>query len=74
LKYCGETWETVRLDKRNGHMSSENNLIFGKEVLKYIEGDRKEPFNIDLSLYKKPTIPKDDFRGIYFEPFRFDKV
>jgi len=74
LKYCGETWETVRLDKRNGHMSSENNLIFGKEVLKYIEGDRKKPFDIDLSLYKKPTIPKDDFRGIYFEPFRFDKV
>ena len=69
LKYCGETWETVRLDKRNGHMSSENNLIFGREVLKYIEGDRKKPFDIDLSLYKKPTIPKDDFRGIYFNPF-----
>ena len=66
LKYCGETWETVRLDKRNGHMSSENNLIFGREVLKYIEGDRKKPFDIDLSLYKKPTIPKDDFREIYF--------
>ena len=66
LKYCGETWETVRLYKRNGHMSSENNLIFGREVLKYIEGDRKKPFDIDLSLYKKPTIPKDDFREIYF--------
>lgn len=66
LKYCNETWQSVRLDKRNGHMSSENNVIFGREVLKYIEGDRNEPFTIDLSLYKKPTISKDDFRGIYF--------
>jgi hypothetical protein len=74
LKYCGETWESIRLDKRNAHMSSENNIIFGREVLKYIEGDRNEPFEIDLSLYKKPTMSKNAFREIYFEPFRFDKV
>jgi hypothetical protein len=74
MKYCGETWESIRLDKRNAHLSSENNIIFGREVLKYIEGDRNEPFEIDLSLYKKPTMSKNAFREIYFEPFRFDKV
>jgi hypothetical protein len=74
MKYCGETWESIRLDKRNSHLSSENNIIFGREVLKYIEGDRNEPFEIDLSLYKKPTMSKNAFREIYFEPFRFDKV
>ena len=69
FEYCNMTWQDIRADKRNAHMSSENNLIFGREVLKYIEGDRKKPFDIDLSLYKKPTIPKDDFRKIYFNPF-----
>ena len=66
FEYCNMTWEDVRADKRNAHLSSENNLIFGREVLKYIDGDRIKPFTIDLSMYKKPHISKDAYKEMYF--------
>jgi hypothetical protein len=66
FEYCNLSWEDVRADKRNAHLSSENNVIFGKEMLKYIEGDRIKPFEIDLSMYKKPTISKKEFIEKYF--------
>ena len=66
FEYCNMTWEDVRADKRNAHLSSENNLIFGEEMLKYIDGDRIKPFTIDLSMYKKPHISKDAYKEMYF--------
>ena len=66
FEYCNLTWEDVRADKRNAHLSSENNLIFGREVLKYIDSDRIKPFTIDLSMYKKPSISSDAYKEMYF--------
>ena len=67
FEYCNMTWmENIRADRRHAHLSSENNVIFGEEVLKYIDSDRIKPFTIDLSMYKNPSISKDAFKEMYF--------
>lgn len=66
LEYYNMKWEDMTMDIRPGHMSSENNVIFSEEILKYLESDRTNTFTIDLSLYKKPTISKNEFIERYF--------
>ena len=68
LDYCGVSFDSISHDKRCAHMSPINNLILGKDLINYIEGDSKKPYSIDISLYKTPdNIPKDTFIKQHFD-------
>ena len=68
LDYCGISFNSVKIDKRFAHLSPTNNMILGKDLINYIESDRKKPYSIDLSMYKSPyPTPKDIVIKQYFE-------
>jgi hypothetical protein len=67
IDYCKISFNDVLLDRRYAHISPANNLILGKDLLRYIESDRKKSYSIDLSLYKNPhPIPKETCIKDYF--------
>lgn len=67
LDYCGMSFNSVRFDKRFGHLSPINNRILGEDLISYIEGDRKKPYTIDMSIYKTPyPTPKETVINQYF--------
>lgn len=70
LRYCNMQWSDVTYDKRASHMSPENNIIFGKKLLDYLESDRSTDFKICLDDYTTPTISKAEAKNRYFTDTR----
>ena len=67
LDYCNISFNHVTFDKRHSHLSPTNNLILGKDLLQYIESDRKKPYSIDISQYKSSDhMPIEEFLKEYF--------
>jgi len=67
LNYCKISFNRVMYDRRHSHLSPTNNLILGKDLLRYIESDKEKPYSIDLSQYKNPEpMPKEEFLKEYF--------
>jgi hypothetical protein len=67
IDYCKISFNDVMFDKRFGHLSPINNLLLGKDLLAYLDSDRKNPYTIDLSKYKSPSpMSKEEFLKEYF--------
>ena len=67
MNYCEISFQTITNDKRFAHMSPENNMILGNDLLRYTESDRKRPYYVDISLYVSPhPMPKEAYIEEYF--------